>query len=182
MKMWNGVGELIIRDEGDAGRRCAQETDGFDSAETTPAKWSSSPDKLDALAIGQPTFAKDEDELGALRCDWLPPSHFQCFQTCDEILREVVEEISIAGSVFPSRRVFLQSKLQKIGSNEKEGEDTVYAFGETNLQSLFERIATRGGKGFAKEEIGEGQTAEAESFKTTATESSTKALSGHGES
>ncbi|VDK24948.1 unnamed protein product, partial [Taenia asiatica] len=140
-KTWNEVDKLVTTDDVNAGCQSDQEVDGLDSAETTPAKWSSSPDKWYAFTIGQMAFNKCEDELGALQYDWLPPKHFHCFQVCDEVLREMMEEISIVGGVFPSRRQFLQSESRENESKEKAREDMVYAFKAIKLQSLFDRMS-----------------------------------------
>ncbi|KAH9281948.1 hypothetical protein ECG_05097 [Echinococcus granulosus] len=140
-RVWSEAGKLAITDDVNAGSQSDREANGFDSAKTTPARWSSYPDKLDVFAIGQPAFINCENELRALRYDWLPPNNFHCFQVCDEILREVMEEISTVGGVYLSRRQFLQSRLRKNGPKENEREDVVHAFREINLQNLFDKMS-----------------------------------------
>uniref|UniRef100_A0A0R3VZG9 DRY_EERY domain-containing protein n=1 Tax=Taenia asiatica TaxID=60517 RepID=A0A0R3VZG9_TAEAS len=124
--------------------RCAQEAEGLNSVETIPAKWSFSPDRLGVLTIDPPAFPKCEDGLGALNeapgHDWLPLKGVHSFRVYDEVLREILEEISAVGGVFLSRRQFLQSRLRRNESKEKE-EDAVYAFEETRLQRLFGKMS-----------------------------------------
>ncbi|CDI96658.2 hypothetical protein EmuJ_000033300 [Echinococcus multilocularis] len=139
--VWSEAGELAVTDDVNAGSQSDREANGFDSAKTTPARWSSYPDELDVFAIGQPAFINCENELRALRYDWFPPNNFHCFQVCDEILREVMEEISTVGGVYLSRRQFLQSRLRKNGPKENEREDVVHAFREINLQNLFDQMS-----------------------------------------
>ncbi|KAL5104852.1 hypothetical protein TcWFU_001892 [Taenia crassiceps] len=100
--------------------------------------------RLGELTVSQPAFRKCEDSLGTLHkvpgYDWLPPKGTHSFRVCDEVLREILEEVSAAGEVFLSRRQFMQSKLRRNESREKE-ENVVYAFKETRLQRLFGKMS-----------------------------------------
>ncbi|CDI96656.2 conserved hypothetical protein [Echinococcus multilocularis] len=73
--VWSEAGELAVTDDVNAGSQSDREANGFDSAKTTPARWSSYPDELDVFAIGQPAFINCENELRALRYDWFPPNN-----------------------------------------------------------------------------------------------------------
>uniref|UniRef100_A0A915EUH5 Uncharacterized protein n=1 Tax=Echinococcus canadensis TaxID=519352 RepID=A0A915EUH5_9CEST len=133
-----------VTPDGDDSCQCVQEVDGLASVETTPAKCSFSPDRLSGLTIDQLASTKCENGLDVLRkvprCDWLPPKGTPTFRVHDEVLREMLEEISIVGGVFPLRRQFVQSKLRKNESKEK-GENVIYAFKEIRLQRLFGKMS-----------------------------------------
>ncbi|VDM27881.1 unnamed protein product, partial [Hydatigera taeniaeformis] len=135
---------LSMTPNGDGSCRCAQEAEVLCSVETTPAKWSFSSTGLGASKIDQTAFSKCEGGLGALHkvpgYDWLPPKGMHSFQLYDEVLREILEEISTAGEVFTSRRQFAKCKLRKSELNEKE-EKVVYGFGEAKLKELFDKMS-----------------------------------------
>lgn len=121
------------------------EADHLDSAETTPAKWSISSDKLDIFTLDQPPSMKCVEDLEELQkgqeCDWFPPKGSRPFLLFDEVLQEILEEMSICGRLFTSRRQYLLSKSTKKTLEEREVVNVTHVFKDKGLQSLFERMS-----------------------------------------
>ena len=134
-------GRLSITADGES----TLEVEHLDSAETTPAKWSVSSDRLDMFVLDPPSSRRNENDLEdpgkQQECDWLPPKGDRSFLLFDEVLQEILEEISIGGRLFPSRRQFLLSKLGKKELDEREMMNVTCVFKEKRLQTLFGKMS-----------------------------------------